>query len=43
LNSGLDQNSKGQMSATNKFSPTDRVNTKPYQTAQGFNQGGIDE
>eukprot|EP00347_Sterkiella_histriomuscorum_P000652 403375018 len=41
--SGLDQNSKGQVSSSNKFSPTDRAGNKPYQTSQGFNPGGLDE
>ena len=27
---GMDSSSKGQMSATNKFSPTDRVNTRNF-------------
>lgn len=40
---GPEQNSKGQLSASNKFSPTGGVNMRAYQTTQGFNPPGIDD
>jgi|LauGreDrversion4_2_1035121.scaffolds.fasta_scaffold771482_1 hypothetical protein len=37
-----DQNSKGQLSTSNKFSATDRINMKPYQTTQNFGTRDMD-
>jgi hypothetical protein len=42
LGSG-DQSSKGQLSTSNKFSATDRLNMKPYSTTQGFNSKDIND
>jgi hypothetical protein len=40
-----DQSSKGQLSTSNKFSATDRMNMRPYQTTQNFGNmdGGLGE
>ena len=39
---GGDQSSKGQLSTSNKFSATDRLNMRPYQTTQTFGTRDLD-